>query len=220
MVSFDATASIGSAGGDVAEQRQLDRAAAGARRHHLDRSAAVPRALDEALFLQVGEVLVHRRERRQTEAATDLFETRRIAVLADELVQVVEDLALTLRQWQHVRPVPGLFASQTKVTIRKRKAKVNWVRYHRPRRAHSVSHPASPREAFGVVGFGLNSVDLLAVVAEHPQPNTKQRLQRFRPPARRTNRDGDGRLRQARPARAATSAVLETTTSVSSRGKA
>ena len=31
---------------------------------------------------------------------------------------------------------------------------------------------------FDVVGFGLNSVDLLAVVAEHPAVNTKQRLQR------------------------------------------
>src|SRR5579884_3643686 len=32
---------------------------------------------------------------------------------------------------------------------------------------------------FDVVGFGLNSFDLFAVVAEHPAPNTKQRVQRF-----------------------------------------
>lgn len=32
---------------------------------------------------------------------------------------------------------------------------------------------------FDVVGFGLNSVDLLIVVAEHPKPNSKQRIQRF-----------------------------------------
>src|SRR5262245_18252890 len=32
---------------------------------------------------------------------------------------------------------------------------------------------------FDVVGFGLNSIDLLTVVAEYPISNTKQRLQRF-----------------------------------------
>ena len=34
------------------------------------------------------------------------------------------------------------------------------------------------RATFDVVGFGLNSVDLLAVVAEYPVSNSKQRLQR------------------------------------------
>jgi sugar/nucleoside kinase (ribokinase family) len=33
--------------------------------------------------------------------------------------------------------------------------------------------------AFDVVGLGLNSIDLVAVVAEHPAPNTKLRLDRF-----------------------------------------
>ena len=37
-------------------------------------------------------------------------------------------------------------------------------------------HGAKP---FDVAGFGLNSIDLLAVVAEYPRSNTKQRLQRF-----------------------------------------
>jgi len=32
---------------------------------------------------------------------------------------------------------------------------------------------------FDAVGFGLNSIDLLTVVAEYPASNTKQRLQRF-----------------------------------------
>src|SRR5437667_221822 len=32
---------------------------------------------------------------------------------------------------------------------------------------------------FDVVGFGLNSIDLITVVAEYPVANTKQRLQRF-----------------------------------------
>lgn len=33
--------------------------------------------------------------------------------------------------------------------------------------------------AFDVVGLGLNSIDLVAVVAEYPPPNSKQRLDRF-----------------------------------------
>lgn len=40
-----------------------------------------------------------------------------------------------------------------------------------------ISPPAG--RLFDVVGLGLNSIDLLAVVAEYPASNTKQRLQRF-----------------------------------------
>jgi sulfofructose kinase len=39
--------------------------------------------------------------------------------------------------------------------------------------------PPAGSKAFDVAGFGLNSVDYLAVVAEHPASNSKQRLQRF-----------------------------------------
>src|SRR5262245_16601332 len=39
--------------------------------------------------------------------------------------------------------------------------------------------PPAGSKPFDVVGFGLNSVDLLAVVAEFPHSNSKQRLQRF-----------------------------------------
>ena len=39
--------------------------------------------------------------------------------------------------------------------------------------------PAKDSRRCDVVGLGLNSVDLLAVVAEYPERNTKQRLQRF-----------------------------------------
>ena len=42
-----------------------------------------------------------------------------------------------------------------------------------PLRIPSASKP------YDIVGFGENSVDLLAVVAEPPAPDTKQRLQRF-----------------------------------------
>src|SRR5499427_3590401 len=39
--------------------------------------------------------------------------------------------------------------------------------------------PAAGSRPFDVVGFGKNSIDLVAVLAEHPAPNSKQRLQRF-----------------------------------------
>jgi sulfofructose kinase len=39
--------------------------------------------------------------------------------------------------------------------------------------------PSAGSKPFDIVGFGQNSVDLLTVVAEHPAPNTKQRVQRF-----------------------------------------
>src|SRR5262249_51743339 len=41
------------------------------------------------------------------------------------------------------------------------------------------SIPSAHTKTFDVAGFGLNSIDLLAVVAEYPTLNTKQRLQRF-----------------------------------------
>jgi hypothetical protein len=37
---------------------------------------------------------VHRGQRREVEAAPDFFQARRVAVLLDELVEVIEDLAL------------------------------------------------------------------------------------------------------------------------------
>lgn len=39
--------------------------------------------------------------------------------------------------------------------------------------------PRAAGKAFDVAGFGLNSLDLVGVVAEYPASNTKQRLQRF-----------------------------------------
>jgi sulfofructose kinase len=41
------------------------------------------------------------------------------------------------------------------------------------------SVPAAGTHPFDVAGFGLNSIDLVTVVAEYPVANTKQRLQRF-----------------------------------------
>ena len=88
------------AGGDEPEQRQFQGAAAAARRHQLDRAAAVPRPTDEPLLLEIRQVLVHRRERRQPEPAANLLEARRVAVLLDELPEVVENLALPLGEWK------------------------------------------------------------------------------------------------------------------------
>jgi sulfofructose kinase len=42
----------------------------------------------------------------------------------------------------------------------------------------SLNIPQAGERPFDVAGFGLNSVDLLAVVAEYPALNSKQRLQR------------------------------------------
>src|SRR5580692_5011147 len=39
--------------------------------------------------------------------------------------------------------------------------------------------PAPGSRLFDVAGFGLNSIDLVAVVDEHPESDTKQRLRRF-----------------------------------------
>src|SRR5215510_6453763 len=39
--------------------------------------------------------------------------------------------------------------------------------------------PSADERPFDVTGFGLNSIDLVTVVAEYPASNTKQRLQRF-----------------------------------------
>ena len=67
-------------------------------------------------------------------------------------------------------------------TIRKRKAKVK-IGVGGLLGCDTVRIPfrVPPRDArpFDVAGVGLNSIDLVAVVAEYPESNTKQRLQRF-----------------------------------------
>ena len=57
-------------------------------------------------ILEIGEVLVDGRERRQAEAAAHFLETRRVAVLLDEFLQVVQNLALTLGEWLHGATLP------------------------------------------------------------------------------------------------------------------
>src|SRR5439155_10659917 len=65
--------------------------------------ALVRQPLDQALALQVPEVLVHRGQGGEPEVTADLLERRRIAVLVDVLAQVVEHLLLPLG---HHRPAP------------------------------------------------------------------------------------------------------------------
>ena len=65
---------------------------------------------------EVRQVLVDRRERRQAEPPADFLEARRVAVLLDEILKVIENLALALGQWL-----------QAAGTIRKEKAKINWI---------------------------------------------------------------------------------------------
>src|SRR5256885_330784 len=47
-----------------------------------------------------------------------------------------------------------------------------------PRVRIPLTIPSADARPFDVVGFGLNSIDLVAVVAEYPVVNSKQRLQR------------------------------------------
>ena len=124
----------GESGGHVAEHRQLHRPSAHARGHELDRTASVPRPPDEPLLLQVRQMLVHRSKRREAESPADLFQARRVPVLPDELVEVVENLPLTFGKRKHVvlpmsRAIPEhRFRRQSAElveTICEQKAKIN-----------------------------------------------------------------------------------------------
>ena len=64
------------------------------------------------LVSQVGHVLVHGGQRRQAEAPSDFLEARRVAVLLDELVEVVENFALSLGEGLHGRLLLGTLAKK------------------------------------------------------------------------------------------------------------
>ncbi len=80
-------------------------------------------------------MLVHRRERRQAEPAADFLETRRVAVLLNELLQVVENLALAFGEGLHVTLRDPCISGRTDYTQRKgedQQAPGNWG-FRRPR---------------------------------------------------------------------------------------
>ena len=121
---------------------------------------------------------MHRGERREAEAVADFLEARRVAVLLDELVQVVENLALPFGERKHATSNGAtLYAKERRKSkgLRKRPRSRRGVRCG-VRLSLRSRRPGDA--AFDVAGFGLNSVDLLAVVAEYPAVNCKQRLQR------------------------------------------
>jgi len=62
----------------------------------LERPTVVPLPPHDPLGHEVREVLVNGRRRREAELRADLFERRRIAVLAGVVVEVVDDLLLAL----------------------------------------------------------------------------------------------------------------------------
>ena len=75
------SASIGIPAATRSEQRKLDRPRRRLARQDLDGATLIVAALDVALALEIGEVLVHRRQRVVAEILRDLLEARREAVL-------------------------------------------------------------------------------------------------------------------------------------------
>lgn len=171
---------------DVAEQRELDRAAARTSLDHFNRSASIPGALDEAFFLQVRQVLMNRGERREAESLADFLEAGRVTVLLNELIEVVQDFALSFREREHRGLLQDPDYTQKKGEGQEAASEESAALALGPHCYHAgatVRIPLSlvPRfdRPFDAVGLGLNSVDLVSVVAEYPASNTKQRLQRF-----------------------------------------
>src|SRR6188768_3750340 len=69
-------------------------------------------------------MLVDRCQRRQIESPSNLFETGGVAVLLNEVVEVVQNFALALREREHGHP-PVFSGLETGKTICEHKAKIN-----------------------------------------------------------------------------------------------
>src|SRR5262245_35818712 len=96
----------------------------------------------------------------------DFLETRRVAVLLDEFVEVIENLALPFGEREH-RPSSRWAKVYAKERRRSTTHRVNtgladWSRMRNVRLGLNIPEPGS--RPFDVAGFGLNSIDLLAVV--------------------------------------------------------
>src|SRR5439155_163823 len=92
----------GCARSDQPEQRQLGGAGLALGRDDFDRPALVVRAPDVAFALEIGEVLVNRRERLEAKLACNFLEAGGVPLLFDVLSDVVQDLALAPRH-RHIR---------------------------------------------------------------------------------------------------------------------
>src|SRR5467141_831309 len=87
------------AGGNESEERQLGRPGLPFGRDDLDGPALVVGAPDVAFALEIGEVLVHRRQGLESELLGDFLEAGGVPLLFDVLGDVIEDLALASRDW-------------------------------------------------------------------------------------------------------------------------
>src|ERR1035441_3474841 len=107
------------AGGDASHQRQAHPVLGARRRSHgerllhasprlqqIDGAAAIVVAAQQSLLLQVGDVLVHGRQRAEAEPLGNLFERWRIAVLVHELGDEIVHLFLTASEC-HGRAQPS-----------------------------------------------------------------------------------------------------------------
>lgn len=175
----------GLAGRDVSQQRQFESAASASGGDHLNRATTVPRSLDEALLLKVAQVLVNGGKRRQTETTTYLLETRCVAVLLNEFVEVIQDFPLTFRERKH----QFLLCFDSHYTQKKGENQMTEVTDQlwrpcrwadrMPRVRFPFRVPSRGSRPVDVVGLGLNSIDLMAVVDDYPTSNTKQPLKQF-----------------------------------------
>jgi len=80
--------------------------------HNFDRAALIVAAANEALLLQRGDVLVHRRERRQLQALADFFKARRVSMLGLKCDEVIENLFCLLVRGMFTPPLTNLFHRQ------------------------------------------------------------------------------------------------------------
>src|SRR5436309_3612468 len=88
-----------STSGDKSEQRELGGAGLALGRNDFDRPALVMGAPDVPFALEIGEVLVNRRERLEAKLAGDFLEAGGVPLLFDVLPDVVQDLALAPSDW-------------------------------------------------------------------------------------------------------------------------
>src|SRR5271168_4366025 len=79
---------------DYNRSRSIDLLEASLGRQQVDGAAAVVVAGEQSLFLEVGDVLVHRGQRVQVKPVADLFKRRRVAMLRHEAGDEVIHFAL------------------------------------------------------------------------------------------------------------------------------